>query len=70
LQARRRFHDHAELVGLRVDRGNDPLAEQIVQRVVDRRRRDAEARGGRAIDHQVQRQPLLLQIAGKVGQLR
>ena len=47
LQRRIRLHDDAVLVGLRVDRRDDALTEQIVQRVVHGRRRDAEARGGR-----------------------
>ena len=69
LQRRVGLQDHAVLVGLGEDGGDDALAEHIVQRVVDRRRRDAEARRGGAVDHQVDRQPLLLQVAGDIGQL-
>ena len=42
-------HD-AVLVRLREDRRDQPLAERVVERVVDRRRRDAEPARGRAVD--------------------
>ena len=44
LQARVGLEDHAVLVRLREDGRDDALAEGVVERVVDRRRRDAEAR--------------------------
>ena len=47
LQRRIGLQDHAVLVRLGVDGRDDALAERVVQRVVDRRRRDAEARRGR-----------------------
>ena len=48
----------------------EPLAERVVQRVVDRGRRDAEAAGGRAVDVDVRLQAAVLQVAGDVGELR
>ena len=70
LQRRIELHDHAILVRLGVDRRDDALAEGIVERVVDGRRRDAEAARGGAVDDEIDRQALLLQVAGDVGELR
>ena len=42
LELRLHFEHHAVLVRLREDGGDQPLAEGVVQRVVDRPRRDAE----------------------------
>ena len=64
------LQDHAVLVRLGVDGRDDALAECVVERIVDRRRGDAEAGGGSAVDDDVERQPLLLQIAGDVAELR
>jgi len=44
------FENDVELVGLRVDRRDLPLAERVVERVVDVLRGNAEAAGGVAID--------------------
>ncbi len=41
---------HAVLVGLGEDGRDQALAEGVVERVVDGRRRDAEAAGGVAVD--------------------
>ena len=64
------LHDDAILVRLGVDRRDDALAEQVVEDVVHRRRRDAEARGGLAVDGDVERRALLLHVAADVRQLR
>ena len=61
---------HAVLAGLGVNGRDLPLAEGVVQRIGDVRHRDAEARRGIAVDHQIDLQALVLQIAGDVGQLR
>ena len=61
---------HAVLVGLREDGRDQALAEGVVERVVDRRRRDAEPPGGVAVDVDVGLQALVLQVAGDVGELR
>ena len=70
LQRRIKFEDDAILVRLRIDGRDDALAEGIVKRVVDGGRRDAETAGGGAVDDKIDRQPLLLQIAGDAGHLR
>ena len=70
LEARRHFEHDAILVGLRVDGRDQPLAERIVERVVDGRDADAEAAGGIAIDVEEGLEAAVLQIAGHVGQLR
>ena len=44
--------DDVVLVQLRVHRADLPLTEGVVERVVDRRRRDTEARRGDAVDDQ------------------
>ena len=59
LQRRIDLQDHAVLVRLGVDGRNDALAEGVVERVVDGRRRDAEAGRGGAVDDDVERQSLL-----------
>ena len=70
LELRQRFQNHVVLVELRVHRADLPLAEGVVQRVVDGRRRDAQARGGDAVDDQRNRQPAGLLVGGHVFQFR
>ena len=66
---RRGFHDDAVLVE-RVVNGRDlALAESIVQRGIDHARRDAEARGGVAVDDERRLQPAVLLIGADVGDL-
>ena len=60
---------HAVLVQLREHRRDLPLAERVVERVVDHLRRDAEPRRGVAVDHQARLQPRVLLVAGDVAQL-
>src|SRR6185437_14222113 len=62
--------DHPILVGLGIDRGDDALAERVVQQIVDGRRGDAEARGGVAVDLDEHREPLALELARHVDELR
>ena len=50
LEARFHFQDHVELVGLCIDRRDLPLAESVVQRIVDVLRSDSEPAGRVAID--------------------
>ena len=59
LHVRVGFEDHPVLVRLSEDRRDDALAERVIERVVDRRRRDPEPRRGRAIDLDIGRQPAL-----------
>jgi hypothetical protein len=52
LELRVSFENHVILVELRIQRIDLALSECVVQRVVDGRRRDAEARSGGAINDQ------------------
>ena len=70
LVARLRFEDDAVLVGLRIDRGNLPLAEGAVECVVDRLHRNAEPAGLLAIDLDLHAQAALLRLRGDVAQPR
>ncbi len=70
LVVRRHFENHVELIGLRVDRRYLPLAEGIVERVVDVLRRDAQPAGGVAVDIHQQPDAVVLLIAGHVAQFR
>ena len=60
---------HAVLIGLSEDGGNQPLAEGVVQRVVDGRGRYAEPARGIAVDLHIGLQAAVLQVAGDVGEL-
>ena len=62
------LQDHPILVQLGEDGGDQPLAEGVVQRVVDQLRSEAEAGCGAAIDVQHRPQALVLLIAGHVTQ--
>ena len=68
LEIGRGLHDDAILIGLRIDRRNDALAEGVVKHIVDRRQRDPEAAGGGPIDHQIDGAALVLHIARDVGE--
>jgi hypothetical protein len=70
LVARLHFEDDVVLVQLREDGRHLPLAEGVVQGVVDHLRRDAEPRGGVAVDRQGRLQATGLLIARHVAQLR
>ena len=63
------LHDHVVLVERGVHRRDLALAEGVVERVVDGLRRDAEARGRRAVDRQRGLEALDLLIAVDVGEL-
>ena len=62
--ARRGFEDDAILVRLRVDGRDLPLAEGVVQRVVDQLRRDAEPAGLAAVDVDEGPQAAVLHLVG------
>ncbi len=64
------FENHVILVQCGEDPGNVTLAERIVQGGVDRRRRDAEQCGGRAVDLNLQGLAWRLLIARDCRQLR
>jgi hypothetical protein len=64
------FKNDAVLVGVGVDRRHDPLAKGIVQCIVDRGWRNAEASGGVAVDVDIGDEPLRCEIARDVGELR
>ena len=62
------FQHDAVLVQLREQDKYLPLAEGVVQRVVDHLRRDPQPRGGIAIDHHLGLQAFALLIAGHIAQ--
>ena len=68
--ARVDLHDHVILVERAVDDRDLALAECVVERVVDLGRRDAEPRGGVAVDDEIGLQALLLLVGVDVGQHR
>ena len=58
------------LIHLRIHRVNLPLAESIVQSVIDGCRRDAKPRGRDPVNHQRYREPSRLLIGRDVFQFR
>eukprot|EP01022_Parablepharisma_sp_SALTPOND_P004196 TRINITY_DN118_c0_g1_i13.p1 TRINITY_DN118_c0_g1~~TRINITY_DN118_c0_g1_i13.p1 ORF type:complete len:2030 (+),score=744.92 TRINITY_DN118_c0_g1_i13:50280-56369(+) len=70
LEFRLDLHHHAILVRLRIDGGDEALAEGVVERIVDGGRGDAQARGSIAVDLDVGLQTLVLQVGGHIGQFR
>jgi hypothetical protein len=58
------------LVERRVHRRDDALAERVLERVVDGRREDAEARRDLAIDRDVEQGPGALLVGGDIGDAR
>ncbi len=58
------------LVERRIHRGNDPLAERIVERVVDGRRQDAETRGNFAVHRDIKQWSGILLIGGDICDAR
>ena len=69
LEVRLHLEDDVVLVQLREHRRDLPLAERVVERVVDHLRRDAEPRRRVAIDRQIGLQAAVLLIARDVAQL-
>ena len=67
---RRGLEDHAVLVRLPVDGGDLPLAERIVERVVDHLHRDAEPAGLLAVDVDEGAQAAFLRLGRHVAQRR
>ena len=51
-------------------RGDDALAERVVEGVVDRGGQDAEARRDLAVDRDVEHRPGIFLVGGHVGDLR
>ena len=70
LQFRQHFEDHVIAVELREVLRHLALAEGVIQRVVDQLRLDAVARGGVAVDLQLERRALGLLVGGDVAQFR
>ena len=68
LKLRRDFEHHVILIELREHRRHLPLPEGVVQRVVDQIRRDAEARSGQPIDHDMFLPAVVLLIGRDVAQ--
>ncbi len=64
------FEDHPVLVRLGEDRRDDALAERVVERIVDGRRGDAKARGGRAVDVDIGGKAVVGKGAGDILDLR
>ena len=70
-ELRRHFHHHMILVQVLVDGRDLALAEGVVERVVDlRRRSDAEPRRRGAVDLEIDFQPLVLAVGIDVLQFR
>ncbi|CAH0291768.1 hypothetical protein SRABI106_03531 [Rahnella aquatilis] len=67
---RSHFQHDAVLVRLSKDGGNQPLAERVVQRGIDVRRRNTVACGGVAIELHIGDLPLILQVADHFAELR
>ena len=65
-----RFQNHVILVQLRVHRVDLALPEGVVERVVDRRRGDSQARRRRPVDDQGDRESSGLLIRGHVFEVR
>ncbi|MND67464.1 hypothetical protein D3C80_588800 [compost metagenome] len=57
---------HAILVGLGVNRGDQPLTKGVIQRVIDIRHADTQTAGRVAVDVHVCRQPFILPVAAHV----
>ena len=64
------LEDDVVLVELREDDRDLALAEGVVERIVDGRGGQAQARGGVAVEREVGAQAGGLLVAGYVGQLR
>ena len=70
LQLRQDFQDHVVAVELGEVLRHLALAEGVIERIVDQLRGDAVARGGVAVDLQLERGALGLLVGGDVAQLR
>ena len=70
LELRLGLQHNVVLIHLRIHDVDLPLAEGIIQGVVDGRRRDAQSRGGDPVDHQRYGQSSQLLIGRDVFQLR
>src|SRR6267154_198448 len=70
LELRIDFHDHVILIELGKNRGDLPLAKSIVKRVVNVGGKNAEARGGVAVDGDGSDEALIQLVAGDVAKFR
>ena len=70
LELRFDFEHDPILVRLGEDSGYLTLAKGVIERIVDRLRADAEARGRIAVDDQTRLQAPVLIVAGDITQLR
>ena len=61
---------HAILIGLSVDGRDQPLAEGVIQRIIDIGHADTETAGAVAIDFDIGGEALILPVAADVGELR
>src|SRR5229473_622797 len=69
LELRVGFQHNVILIQLSVDRGDLALAEGVVQSVVDVGGKNAEARGGVAVNREIYKQAAIQLIAGDVAKL-
>src|SRR5215469_4679689 len=70
LKLRVYFDDHVILIQLSEDGGDLPLAISVVERVINIRGENAEARGGVTVNAERSEQTLIQLVAGDVAQLR
>src|SRR6516164_7935282 len=70
LELRIDFQNHMILIQLREDGRDLALAVGIVKRVVDVRRKDAQARSGVAVDTERRKQALVQLVTSHIAQLR
>src|SRR6266403_4219495 len=70
LELRIDFHDHVILIELGKNRGDLALAKSVVKRVVNVGGKNAEARGGVAVDGDGSDEALIQLVAGDVAKFR
>src|SRR6266436_2832358 len=70
LELRVHFEDHVILIELSKNRGDLPLAKSIVKRVVNVGGKNAEARGGVAVDGDGSDEALIQLVAGDIAKFR
>src|SRR6266576_3094210 len=70
LELWQRFENHVVLIQLREERGDLPLAEGVIKRVIYRLRRDAEPRGGYTINDEPGLRTERLLVGRHIAQLR
>src|ERR1700676_4427705 len=70
LELRVHFHHHVILVELGENRGDLPLSEGVVQRVIDVPGQNSQPRGGVPVDGQRRQQSVIQLIGGHIAQFR